>query len=51
MIISALIILLVLVLYLFPKRIREKVMYRVKRFLASIRQWFKIKRKGKKQSS
>ena len=37
MIISILTILLVIALHLFPKRIREKVMYRLKRAFARIR--------------
>lgn len=37
MIISILTILLVIALHLFPRRIREKVTYRLKRFFARIR--------------
>ena len=37
MIISILTILLVIALHLFPRRIREKVIYRLKRFFARIR--------------
>ena len=38
MIISILTILLVITLHLFPKRVREKVLYRLKRVFARIRQ-------------
>ena len=41
MIISILTILLVIALPLFPRRFREKVMYRVKRVYARIRKAFK----------
>ena len=37
MIISILTILLVIALHLFPRRIREKVLYRLKRFFAKLR--------------
>lgn len=37
MIISILTILLVIALHLFPRRIREKVIYRLKRFFAKFR--------------
>ena len=37
MIISILTILLVIALHLFPRRIREKVIYRLKRFFAKLR--------------
>ena len=37
MIISILTILLVIALHLFPKRIREKVIYRLKRFFVKVR--------------
>lgn len=43
MIISILTIILVIALHLFPKRIREKVLYRLKRFFARIRKEFKTK--------
>ena len=41
MIISIITILLIITLHLFPKRIREKVMYRLKRALAKIKKVFK----------
>ena len=41
MIISILTILLVITLHLFPRRIREKVIFRVKRAYARIRKEFK----------
>ena len=41
MIISILTILLLITLHLFPKRIREKVIYRLKRAFAKIRKVFK----------
>ena len=41
MIISILTLLLVITLHLFPRRIREKVIYRVKRAYARIRKEFK----------
>lgn len=41
MIISILTILIVLALHIFPKRIREKVLYRLKRVFAKIRQWIR----------
>ena len=41
MIISILTILLVIALHLFPSRIREKVLYRIKRAYARIRKEFK----------
>ena len=37
MIISILTVLLVVALHLFPRRIREKVIYRLKRFIAKLR--------------
>ena len=37
MIISILTILLLIALHLFPRRIREKVIYRLKRFFAKLR--------------
>ena len=37
MIISILTILLVIALHLFPRRIRDKVIYRLKRFFAKVR--------------
>ena len=37
MIISILTIILVIALHLFPRRIREKVIYRLKRFFAKLR--------------
>ena len=37
MIISILTVLFVIALHLFPKRIREKVLYRLKRFFAKLR--------------
>jgi hypothetical protein len=37
MLISILTILLVIALHLFPRRIREKVLYRLKRFFAKLR--------------
>ena len=43
MIISILTILLVITLHLFPKRVREKVLYRLKRIFAKVRQALKIK--------
>ena len=44
MIISILTILLLILLHLFPKRIREKVLYRLKRVFAKIRQALRYKR-------
>ena len=44
MIISILTILLVIALHLFPRRIREKVVYRLKRFLVRIRAFAKSHR-------
>ena len=41
MIISILTILFLIVLHLFPKRIREKVIYRFKRVFARIRNWIR----------
>ena len=41
MIISILTILLIITLHLFPKRIREKVIYRLKRAFTKIRKVFK----------
>lgn len=41
MIISIITILLIITLHLFPKRIREKVIYRLKRVLAKMRKVFK----------
>ena len=46
MIISLITILFLIVLHLFPKRIREKVLYRFKRILAGIRKIFKRKKKA-----
>lgn len=37
MIISILTIILVIALHLFPKRVREKVIYRLKRFFVKVR--------------
>ena len=44
MIISILTILLVIALHLFPRRIREKVIYRLKRFFAKVRAFAKDRR-------
>ena len=44
MIISILTILLVIALHLFPRRIREKVIYRLKRFFAKARTFAKGRR-------
>ena len=44
MIISILTILLVITLHLFPKRIREKVIYRLKRFFVKLRARVKSRR-------
>ena len=41
MIISTLTIILLLVLHLFPKRIREKVLSRIKRVFSRIRYWIR----------
>ena len=47
MIISILTVLIVIALHLFPRRIREKVTYRLKRFFVKLR----ILAKGAKQGS
>ena len=44
MIISIITILLVIALHLFPRRIREKVIYRLKRFFAMLRARVKQRR-------
>ena len=49
MIISILTILFLIVLHLFPKRIREKVISRIKRVFARIRSWIRGPKYGKAQ--
>ena len=44
MIISILTILLVITLHLFPRRVREKVLYKLKRFFVKVRTFAKSRR-------